>query len=348
MSQTAQISVIVPVYNAETYLDECIRSILCQSWRDLELILVNDGSTDGSLKICRHWARDPRVKLLSTENHGVSHARNLGLQIAAGEWILFVDSDDYLLEGCLEKLVSLTAPDAQLILADYTSSAPELRPHRHGTVSAASLGSMTLDPINNRLLPGFYESKPMSFSACWARLYRGRVIREKNLRFHEGLRLSEDTLFNLDYLSCIDTVVVTDLPVLYYRHPPSSVTSVFNAGQLTDRFRFFDLLQERHEDGTAVHILSLLFLEICRIERSAAGPARRQLEQRISGYLSRNSVLLRHTKARILSQGRWQRLFYHAAAFCFRHGTHSAGFFVLRVYSFLAEGIPRPAAGNAP
>ena len=93
------ISIIVPVYNAEAYLDRCIESVVTQSFQDLELILVNDGSTDTSPEKCRAWAHDPRVVFLSTENKGVSAARNLGLQQARGTWILFLDSDDYLLEG---------------------------------------------------------------------------------------------------------------------------------------------------------------------------------------------------------------------------------------------------------
>ena len=77
MDQTARISVIVPVFNAEAYLRACIESVLSQSYRNVELILVNDGSTDGSLQLCRSWEADPRVRICSTENHGVSHARSV-------------------------------------------------------------------------------------------------------------------------------------------------------------------------------------------------------------------------------------------------------------------------------
>lgn len=338
MSRTVRLSIIVPVFNAEPYLEQCIRSVLDQSWRDLELILVNDGSTDGSLQICHSWECDPRVRVLSTENRGVSHARNLGLQTATGEWIMFLDSDDYMLEGCLEKLMALRTPDAQQILADYTGGESKAGAPRHVAVSAGAVYKMSLDPVNNRLLPDFFEIKPMSLAACWARLYRGSVIREKGIRFHEGLRLSEDMLFNLDYLSCIEQVVITDLSVLYYRCSASSVTRVFRAGHLADRFRFFDILKEQKEPDAAVHVVSLLFYEICRIERYARGEERKQLERQISGYLKQNRDILRRTRRRALSAGRWQRWFYKAAAVFFGSGLDAAGFVCLRFYGDIAKG----------
>lgn len=201
MNQSPTLSIIVPVYNAESYIDQCIQSVLDQPFRDLELILVNDGSTDASLQKCLSWEKDPRVRVISGENHGVSHARNLGLDRAAGEWIMFLDSDDHLFDHCLKQLMPQARPEVQLVAADYASAQPEAVTHLSETVSAADLLKMSLDSVNHRLLPAFYPLKPLSLAACWAKLYRGRVIRENGLRFHEGLRLSEDTLFNLDYLS---------------------------------------------------------------------------------------------------------------------------------------------------
>ena len=338
MSRTVKLSIIVPVFNAELYLEQCIRSVLDQPWRDLELILVNDGSTDASLQICLQWECDPRVRILSTENRGVSHARNLGLQIASGEWIMFLDSDDHLLEGCLEKLMALRTPDAQQILADYTSGRSKACAPRHAAVSAEAVYKMSLDPVNNRMLPDFFEIKPVSLAACWARLYRGSVIREKGIRFHEGMRVSEDMLFNLDYLSCIERVVITDLSVLYYRCNTTSVTKIFQAGHLADRFCFFDILKQRQDADAAVHMASVLFYEICKIERYTRGHERRQLERQISGYLAQNRDTFRRTRRRALSEGRWQRWFYKAAAVCFGNGLDAAGFGCLKLYSVITKG----------
>ena len=331
------LSIIVPVYNAQAYIDPCIESVLSQSFRDFELILVDDGSTDDSLKKCRRWETDPRVRITSTENHGVSHARNLGLQQASGTWILFLDSDDYLLEGSLEHLTAIVSPDTRLVIGSYTDVAAKAVTPLHKTVIADAVRTMTLDPINHRLMPDFYAVKPMSLCACWGKLYRSDVIRENDLRFHEELRLSEDTLFNLDYLACIDHAVVTNLPVTYYRQNPVSVTRVFNAKHLSNRFRYFDMLRERTYPEAPAHILSLLFFELCRIEGSAAKHSRKALEQEIIGYLSEHADLLQSTKNQSLSTGKWQRMVYMAAAACFRHSAYQTGFAVLRAYSAAAQ-----------
>ena len=92
-----KVSVIVPIYNTEKYLDQCIESIVSQEYADLEILLINDGSTDGSGNICRKWeALDARVRYVEKENEGQGIARNLGIRLAAGEYIIFVDSDDYI------------------------------------------------------------------------------------------------------------------------------------------------------------------------------------------------------------------------------------------------------------
>jgi glycosyltransferase involved in cell wall biosynthesis len=92
-----QISIIVPVYNVAPYLERCLQSLAQQDYSTLEIILIDDGSTDGSEKICDEWAaKDERIKVLHQQNHGQAHARNRGLDMAQGEWISFVDADDYL------------------------------------------------------------------------------------------------------------------------------------------------------------------------------------------------------------------------------------------------------------
>ncbi|MBR2423280.1 MAG: glycosyltransferase [Oscillospiraceae bacterium] len=332
------ISVIVPVYNAQSFIDQCIKSVLTQSYQDLELILIDDGSTDDSLKKCRMWEKDPRVTVISTENHGVSAARNLGLKTASGRWIMFLDSDDYLLDGCLEGLMAMVSADTQEVIGAYTGDKPEHPVLSQATVRADAVHTMTLDSINHRLLPEFYPMKPLSLSACWAKLYRLDVIRENGIRFREDLRLSEDTLFNLEYLACIDCAVVTNLPVIYYRQNTASVTKVFRAKHLSNRFRFFDILKEQMDPNAAVHVISLLFFETCKIERYADGNSRKQLEQQVIGYLSENSGLLQRTKNRSLSRGKWQNAVYQAAASCFRHRAYRAGFALFRVYSTVTQG----------
>lgn len=336
--QTVMISIIVPIYNAQAYIDQCIKSVLNQSFQDIELILINDGSTDESLKKCHSWEDDPRVIIISTENHGVSFARNLGLQKASGKWVMFLDSDDYLLDNCLEDLMAMVSPDTQEVIAAYIDNGPEYKKALHQSVTADSVRRMSLDNTNNQLLPAFYEVKPLSLSACWSKLFRNDVIRENAVGFHEELQLSEDTLFNLDYLACIDNVIVSNLPVVYYRRNTSSVTKVFAAKHLADRFRFFNILKERKYRDAPVHIISLLFFEICKIERYSQGTERKRLEKEIVNYLSENVNILNSIRNLSLSSGKWQNPVYMAAAICFRYKVYCAGFALLRIYSVATQG----------
>ena len=100
------VSIVVPVYNVESYLDRCVKYLVEQSFRDIEIILINDGSTDDSGEICREWAeREPRIRLTETANFGQAHALNLGIRLARGEFIVFVDSDDYVEREYIEKML---------------------------------------------------------------------------------------------------------------------------------------------------------------------------------------------------------------------------------------------------
>lgn len=331
--QAAMISIIVPVYNAQAFIDPCINSVLTQSFQELELILIDDGSTDDSLKKCRRWEADPRVTVISTENRGVSSARNAGLSAASGQWIMFLDSDDYLLPDCLDRLMALVTPDTQLILAAYADDETVSPAACRESVRADSVHAMTLDPYSAHLLPDFYEVKPLSLPSSCSKLYRSDVIRENGIGFCEALLLSEDTLFNLDYLSRVEQVTVTDLQVTYYRQNTASVTRSFHPEHLSNRFRFFGILKERYGQNAAVHILSLLFLELSKIERYAKGHERALLEKEIIRFLSDNPDILSGTKNRSLSNGKFQKILYQTAARCFSSRAYRTGFALFRAYA---------------
>ena len=116
-----KISVIVPIYNSEDYIDRCVRSIVEQSYKNIEIILVDDGSTDNSSMMCDEWAKnDKRVKVIHKENGGVSSARNEGLKIAKGDYISFVDSDDYIDKKMIEKMLNqMEKGNTDLVICNY-------------------------------------------------------------------------------------------------------------------------------------------------------------------------------------------------------------------------------------
>lgn len=187
-----EISVIIPVYNAEEYLRECLDSILVQNFTNFEVLLINDGSTDTSGDICNEYAaKDSRFKVFHQKNAGVSAARNLGMDHANGEWITFVDSDDWISQNYFAAVQSEGNEDWILLNIDRFIGGLQ----RNHLVFAA----------NNFSLSDFLENYTVypHFPAPWAKFFRKNIVAQHHLRFHEQLSFGEDALFNLEYLrSC--------------------------------------------------------------------------------------------------------------------------------------------------
>lgn len=211
----SRVSVIVPVYNGERYLDKCIESILRQTHQDLELILINDGSKDSSGAICDQWAKkDPRLKVIHQENRGVSAARNAGLEIATGDFIGFVDADDEIAPETYEAVLQqigdhdIVMWDAFTVWGDGRTE-PDTIPLLEGDCA------VTKKDWTPELLA------LMAGSACRC-LYRRSCI--AGLHFPEGIKFSEDRLFNLYAMGRCSSLRYFKRP-LYYRlmHSESAV-----------------------------------------------------------------------------------------------------------------------------
>ena len=185
-----KISVIVPVYNTEKYLHRCVDSILAQTFTDFELLLIDDGSTDGSGAICDEYAqKDSRVRVFHKENGGVSSARNLGLDNARGEWISFVDSDDWIEYSSIQNLIN--QGDADLIIGSVS-----IEPQ--GNIRNLSSKEKIEGDELNRILTT--EINNFVISSPFAKLYKNKIIKENSLRFNEELCLGEDNVFVKSYL----------------------------------------------------------------------------------------------------------------------------------------------------
>lgn len=204
------ISVIVPVYNCEEKLNRCVESVLNQSYKELEVILVNDGSTDGSLKICNQYGQtDFRIKVVDKENAGVSAARNTGIEYAQGEYIQFVDSDDFIEKDMCKTLVkAMEESAADMVLSGFC--------HRYLNediikVPGQEIGGM----LNSKdFAECFLELYHQGFlNMPWNKLYKRDLVNEK---FPENLSLGEDLLFNLKYLEKAEKIAVVKEPLYYY------------------------------------------------------------------------------------------------------------------------------------
>lgn len=209
------ISIIIPVYRAETFFDDCVSSILAQSFGDFELILVDDGSPDRCPELCDKWAAtDERIKVIHKQNGGVSSARNLGLDIASGEYICFVDSDDTLpVNGLQILMTSIEQSNVDVVFGTFQFQyGDKLLPHASRLPEGKYLFKDVLkDFIDDGTLSGFLLG-----SAC-AALYKRNVIIANHLRFKEGLKNNEDGLFNFELALVANSFAVVNSPVYNYR-----------------------------------------------------------------------------------------------------------------------------------
>lgn len=200
-------SVVIPVYEAKTCLGRCVESWLAQTEKNLELILVDDGSSDGSADLCDLYAeQDARVRAIHQENAGVSAARNAGIDAANGEYLLFTDSDDYVAQNYLERMsICMETSNADLVLCGF-----------HHLYDGADLRKIPGDTRIFVLEEGaedFLSLYEQSFlNMPWNKLYKKCLTG----RFDTSLSLGEDLLFNLDYLSRCGRIAVLAEPLCYY------------------------------------------------------------------------------------------------------------------------------------
>ncbi|MEG0878933.1 MAG: glycosyltransferase family A protein, partial [Oscillospiraceae bacterium] len=210
----------MPVYNVEKYLGWCINSILKQTYRDIELILVDDGSTDNSLQICQNYERlDTRVKVISVKNNGVSNARNIGVKSATGEYIQFVDSDDLISPEMTETLLKSTQKyNKNLVICSMLQvslqkdNTPKL--NKLGLYKKDAELVLSYDAWWEHLLEFVWNTSAIE-GPC-NKLYLKSIIVDNNICFSEEFSLGEDFLFNLDYLKYCNGAVFIDKPLYYY------------------------------------------------------------------------------------------------------------------------------------
>lgn len=215
-----KISVIIPVYNVERYLKRCIESVINQSLREIEVILINDGSTDTSGNICDEYAtKDDRIKVIHKPNTGVSAARNDGIAVATGTYISFVDSDDYIEPDMLSLLLSLCdKTESEIAICD-------VKKKLDGKVIIESYNLETEVPIYN-IVSRQNDFIKICGSSCQC-LYSSELIKQKGVFFEEEVPLGEDRLFNMKVISSAKSIVYTKIPLYNYIQYENSAVRTF-------------------------------------------------------------------------------------------------------------------------
>lgn len=217
-----KVSVIIPVYNAERYLDECINSLRSQTLNECEFIFIDDGSKDNSKKIIQKYLKiDRRIKLIHQENQGVSVARNKGLDYCKGKFVCFVDADDYIDKHLMEKLYSTAIKnDLEMVIYNYKSELDgyEVRSKIDLPVNK-KLDRMY---IENNILIKFLKDDELN-SVC-NKFYKNVLIKEEGINFPKGMAIGEDRIFNINYICKIKNLMYIDYIGYYYREVEDSAT----------------------------------------------------------------------------------------------------------------------------
>lgn len=215
-----RVSVIVPVYNCEKYLTRALNSVVLQKDFFLdELILVDDGSVDGSGKICDVYQSEyPNVKVIHQQNSGVSIARNEGIKKAEGEWIFFLDSDDYILNGAFSRMLEYSQSD--IICGKHISNIDGNKNFDIFFDEGVYRTDEIKESLNNALI------NTQIFYTCWSRLYKKSIVDEFQIEFPANVKFAEDMVFVYEYLKHCNSIAFTKENVYYYYVNTENTTSV--------------------------------------------------------------------------------------------------------------------------
>jgi glycosyltransferase involved in cell wall biosynthesis len=226
------ISVVIPIYKVEQYLEECIKSVVSQTYKNLEIILVDDGSPDQCPLMCDKWAaKDNRIRVIHKANGGLSDARNVGIDAATGEYVLFLDSDDYWSDTqAVEKLVKCHEkhPNAELIFFGFISNGQENR--------------LDVDAINNQnkieALKEILIHADFAPSA-WMKLTKRDVLIKNHIRFRKGMK-SEDFDYSINLYLHVTSIAAISDSFYVYRKREGSITATIDASHIKDLIWFLE------------------------------------------------------------------------------------------------------------
>ena len=249
MDNSTLVSVIIPVFNVEKYLSNCVNSVLNQSYANLEVILVDDGSTDNSGSLCDEFQRrDDRVKVYHKPNEGLGYTRNFGIDHASGKYIMLLDSDDYIELEMIQRMYDRAIENsADLVVEGYVKVSESGDILFKDTYSEALL---TGDAVKNEFLPRMIGSLPGKkdsiFTTANAKLYCREVLNKYNLRFpSERIIQSEDLAFQLNAAPYFKRVYVSGDSGYFYRANPKSLTTIYKESRFDECIKVYKYVIEK-------------------------------------------------------------------------------------------------------
>ena len=288
-----RISVIVPVHNAENYLEKCLNSIIPQLSDQDEILLMNDWSTDSSTQICEEYSKKyNNIFTQYNENGGPSRTRNLGIEKATGKYLLFIDSDDYLKENYVVKMLE-DIENYELTVCSYSFVYEDLNKIQEQKYS---------NKLGNVIIPKddfikLYHVQLLNL--VWNKIYRADIIKKNNIRFDEKITKGEDLLFNLDYIAHINTEIkIINESLYYYVTKPTGLNRSFRE-PIKDRMERTSLVYNKMKNITTKHnneiiaeIINMYFIHLrnFKAENNLKNPKKEWInilsESRIEDMLS--------------------------------------------------------------
>lgn len=274
------ISIIVPVYNAEKTLARCVRSLIGQSHRNIEILLVNDGSKDASLAICRQFAQeDDRIRVIDKPNGGVSSARNAGLDAAKGEFVMFCDSDDWAAEDWCKVLYEAWEPEMLVMCGHFNE----------GTQSEVQHCVCSNEGKAYYERHEFWKLSDKFFTCVWNKIYYMRIIRENCHLFCYEISNGEDFLFNLQYINSITGGIIY-LPESMYHYLWPTGNSLSSSVPKNYYFQVDALYERINQEINRMPQLPDRALEVIRLNFFY------QYQRAIDGEISLNGTLIQNIK----------------------------------------------------
>lgn len=293
-----KLSIIIPVYNVEQYLQSCVQSVITQTYQDLQVILVNDGSTDSSGVLCDQLAQqDSRIQVVHKSNGGLSDARNAGFEVATGDYVAFLDSDDvYLLNDGLEQLMALAQAEQPDVLL---FQAVDVYPH-HQTVRKAYDVEYMATHSGAEVFAQLVRTQSFNMSACF-QLIRCELLEQHQIYFEKGL-LSEDVDWSLRLWCHVNKVHAINLPLYGYQHRDGSISTTYTIRNLQSYehifAKFVQLYNERAVDDATESYWQTTMGYLAQMYTSclyAYGQIAREDKSEAYAILKRYATLLEHS-----------------------------------------------------
>ncbi len=323
------VSIIIPAYNVEKYITNCLNSIIKQNYTNFEVLIVENGSTDATYEIINDFTkRDERIKLFKSDIKNVSKARNIGIENSTGEYVMFIDADDFISADYVESAVESieSRDDIDFVIMPYNQYHSDLKNKLHDYKCKA--GIYIGDEIFN-----FF-----SLRNVWARLFRSKIIAENNIKFNELLSFGEDFLFATEYLMHSNVICLSDKGCYFYYHGrEDQITS--NASDVANIERIF----------YAVNLIESKIINCSRIETFttyidreyahlvlgytfAATPIRKLSNKNVKKILSKYKDRLVHVRLNDTISPAWLKVWWNRFMFFYTRDKYGYFFKFMRCY----------------